>query len=85
MWAIRVVPHRYGPVSWLVMRLPVRFSALLAVVASLALAGGIRVQAQSTSAQNSEDQTPANVAYAPGNPLSGVRYDNRFDMSLGMA
>lgn len=72
------------------MRLPVRFSAPLAALAALALAAGIPVQAQSSSSQSNavqgpDTQAPINVPYSPMNPLAGVRYDNRFDMSLGMA
>jgi len=72
------------------MRLPVSFSALLAVLAALALAAGMPVHAQSSSSQASSVQTPeaepiANGAYTPSNPLGEVSYDNRFDMSLGMA
>jgi hypothetical protein len=64
----------------MVMRLPVSFSAALAAVAALALCAGTRAQAQSTAAR------PAgNGTYIASDPLANVRYDNRFDVSLGMA
>ena len=62
------------------MRFPVRFSALFAAVAALALCAGTRAQAQSTAAQ-----TAGNGTYVVVDPLANVRYDNRFDVSLGMA
>jgi hypothetical protein len=51
---------------------------------------------QSSSSQNSSSQnptatvatspqTPGNGTYVSVNPLAGVRYDNRFDLSLGLA
>ncbi len=57
---------------------------LLAAVAAAALPAGMYAQDQNAGAQSAA-QTPANGAYVPVNPLSGVRYDNRFDLSLGMA
>ncbi|HEY1160193.1 MAG TPA: hypothetical protein VGE83_06155 [Terracidiphilus sp.] len=62
------------------MRFPVRFSASFAAVAALALCAGTRAQAQSTAAQ-----TAGNGTYVVVDPLANVRYDNRFDVSLGMA
>ena len=62
------------------MRLPVRFSASLLAVAALALVAGTRAQAQSTASP-----TAGNGTYIAVDPLAGVRYDNRFDLSLGMA
>jgi hypothetical protein len=64
----------------MVMRLPVRFSASLLAVAALALSAGTRAQAQSTASP-----TAGNGTYIAVDPLAGVRYDNRFDVSLGMA
>ncbi len=48
---------------------------------------------QSSSSQNppaqssvpTGPQTPGNGTYVATNPLAGVRYDNRFDLSLGLA
>ena len=62
------------------MRLSVRFSAALAAVAALALCSGTRAQAQSTASQ-----TAGNGTYIVVDPLANVRYDNRYDVSLGMA
>jgi len=62
------------------MRLFVRFSTSLVAVAALALYAGSRVQAQSTAAT-----TAGNGTYISVDPLAHVRYDNRYDVSLGMA
>ena len=64
----------------MVMRLSVRFSTSLAAVAALVLCAGIRTQAQSTASP-----TAGNGTYIAADPLASVRYDNRFDLSLGMA
>ena len=62
------------------MPFSVRFSAALAAVAALALSFAPRVQAQSTASP-----TAGNGTYIASDPLAGVRYDNRYDLSLGMA
>jgi hypothetical protein len=62
------------------MRLFVRFSASFLAVAALALSAGTRAQAQSTAAQ-----TVGNGTYVVVDPLANVRYDNRYDLSLGLA
>jgi hypothetical protein len=62
------------------MRFPVRFFASFLAVAALAPSSGIRAQAQSTAAQ-----TGASVPYVVVDPLANVRYDNRYDVSLGLA
>ncbi len=62
------------------MRHHVSFFAPLVAVAALALCPGNHIQAQSTAAQ-----TAGNGTYTPGDPLANVRYDNRFDISLGAA
>jgi len=62
------------------MRLSVRFSASLVALAALALCFGTRAQAQSTAAP-----TTGNGTYIAADPLANVRYDNRYDLSLGMA
>lgn len=62
------------------MRLHVSFSISLAAVASLALCSGTRALAQSTAAP-----TAGNGTYITSDPLANVRYDNRYDLSLGMA
>jgi hypothetical protein len=61
------------------MRLSVRFSTVFATVAALALCAGARTQAQNTSPKT------VNGVYIATDPLANVRYDNRFDISLGMA
>jgi hypothetical protein len=62
------------------MRIPVRLSAALAAVALLALSSVTRTHAQSTASP-----TAGNGTYIASDPLSAVRYDNRYDLSLGMA
>lgn len=62
------------------MRPQVRFFASLAAVAVLAVCVGSRALAQSSS---SSVLNTAN--YVPSDPLAGVRYDNRYDLSVGMA
>jgi len=62
------------------MSLSVRFSASLAALAALALCFGGSAQAQSTASP-----TAGNGTYIASDPLAGVRYDNRFDFSVGMA
>ncbi len=61
------------------MRLPGSFFALLAAVV---LAFGTEIAAP---AQSTDQQTPANATYVNINPLAGVSYDNRYDLSLGLA
>ena len=78
------------------MRLQARYTVLIASVAALALVAGTGLmQAQSSSGQSSSDQptTPQNTPdqttnngrYISVDPLARVRYDNRYDLSLGMA
>jgi hypothetical protein len=64
----------------MMMRLSVRFSASIVAFAAVALCGGKCAQAQSTASP-----TAGNGTYTPGDPLAGVRYDNKFDVSLGAA
>ena len=64
------------------MRLPVRFSKPLAAVAALALCAGTAALAQ---VQSATTQTPAPGTYISIDPLANVRYDNRYDVSLGMS
>jgi hypothetical protein len=84
----RVVPYRGGLVSLLVMHLPVRFSAFIAAVLALGVCAGVPLQAQESSSQSAqpqgaEGQGPINAPYVSVNPLAKVRYDNRWDLSLG--
>ena len=77
------------------MRLPIRLSAAIATLAMLCLSAGVGAHAQSSSSQTAPatasqtseptDQTTTNGTYIPTNPLSGVTYDNRYDVSVGMA
>ena len=100
MPAGRVVPRWYGPVSWSMMRLKVRFSALLAIAAVMAVCGFASISraqnpaGSSSSSQSSTQTAPAqpaanqstgNGTYISTDPLAGVRYDNRYDLSLGAA
>jgi hypothetical protein len=62
------------------MRTSVRFSASLFALAAVALFAGSRAQAQSTASR-----TAGNGTYIAIDPLANVRYDNRYDVSLGMA
>ncbi len=62
------------------MRFRVSFIASFLAVAFLALAAGARAQVQSTT-----PKPVANGTYIVIDPLAGVRYDNRYDLSLGLA
>ncbi len=62
------------------MRLSFGFTTSLFAVATLALTIGTLAQAQSTAAP-----TAGNGTYIAIDPLANVRYDNRFDASLGAA
>ena len=77
------------------MRLHVRFLVIAAVVAGLVLCAGAPSKAQSSSSSSSssqqptavqaEDQAPVAPEYIQVDPLAKVRYDNRYDLSVGMA
>jgi hypothetical protein len=63
------------------MRFPVSLTVLSAVAAVVLCANGRGwAQGQSTAAQ-----TTGNGTYIAVDPLANVRYDNRYDVSLGMA
>jgi hypothetical protein len=62
------------------MRFRVSFIASFLAVAFLALATGVQAQDQSTT-----PKPVANGTYIVVDPLAGVRYDNRYDLSLGLA
>jgi hypothetical protein len=64
------------------MRLQVSFPSVLAAVAVLALFAGPRAHAQG---QSTASPTAGNGTYIAIDPLANVRYDNRYDVSLGMA
>lgn len=78
------------------MRLPARLTVSFAAAAALALGAAVCAQAQSSSSSSStQASTPpqptaaqaavANGGYISTDPLANVRYDNRYDLSLGMA
>ena len=76
------------------MRLPVRFTVSIAAAAVLALGAATCAQAQSSSSSAPASTPPqptaaqaavANGGYISTDPLANVRYDNRYDLSLGMA
>lgn len=73
------------------MRFPVSLSVSLAAVAALVVCAGVRAQApapgqpSSSSVQAPATSTAPNGTYIAIDPLANVRYDNRFDVSLGMA
>jgi hypothetical protein len=62
------------------MRLQARFFAFFAAVSVLTLDAGTGLSAQSTASP-----TAGNGTYIAVDPLANVRYDNRFDASLGAA
>lgn len=71
------------------MHLPARFSAFFAAAAIGLCAATVAAQQSSSSETPAQvaatPQTPGNGTYIAINPLAGVRYDNRYDLSLGMA
>ena len=64
------------------MRLSVGFSTAFAALAVLALSVAPRAHAQD---QSTASQTTGIGTYIAIDPLANVRYDNRYDLSLGMA
>jgi len=62
------------------MRLSVRFSILFVAIGVLGLGASLRVQAQTAASQ-----TATTGPYISTDPLANVRYDNRYDLYLGMA
>jgi hypothetical protein len=60
------------------MCLSARYSAALVALAALALCAGTQAQVTATP-------TAGNGTYIASDPLANVRYDNRFDASLGAA
>jgi hypothetical protein len=64
------------------MRLPVSFSAAFIAVAALALSAGTLAHAQDRS---TAQQPAAPGTYIVVDPLANVRYDNRYEVSLGLA
>ena len=72
-----------------------RFFASFVAVLALGVCAAVSLQAQGSSSQSQPTPTPASQSpdnqapsygtYAPLDPLARVRYDNRYDVSLGMA
>jgi hypothetical protein len=83
----RIVRPWRGLVSLKTMRFRVSFSAF--AFAALALVATVAASGQSSSsnapAEVAPSQAPATPQYVQVDPLAGVRYDNRFDLSLGAA
>jgi hypothetical protein len=63
------------------MRSSVRFFASLFAFAAVVVPTGLRAQAP---AQSTTGQTNSNGTYVVVDPLAGVRYDNRYDLSVGL-
>ena len=92
----RVVRPKRVLVSWLVMRLPVSFTAF-AAMAAIALCAPISSNAQSPSSQSqgaqsqsaqsqaAPPQSPINGTYVTVDPLANIHYEERYDLSVGMA
>ena len=64
------------------MRFPVRLTASIAVIAALTACAGTRALAQG---QSTAARTAGNGTYIAVDPLANVKYDNRYDISLGLA
>ncbi len=67
------------------MRLPVRFSLLSAVLVLGLLASVPRAFSQVQPSVQSTSQTTGNGTYIAVDPLANMKYDNKYDISLGMA
>ncbi len=68
------------------MRLPVKFSLCSAVLVLGLLASTSRAYAQvQPAAQSTSSQPTGNGTYIVVDPLANVKYDNKYDVSLGMA
>lgn len=84
----RFVRPRRGPVILKTMRFPASFTVSLAA-AALAVCAGLSASAQESSSQT--QAAPATTtprpspAYVTIDPLAGVRYDNRWDVSAEFA
>jgi hypothetical protein len=97
MPALRVVRYRGGLVSCLKMVSPVKLTAFLAGFLALSVCAEGRAQTQDSGSssqtqptpappsQSPDSQTPSFGVYVATDPLARVRYDNRWDMSLGFA
>jgi hypothetical protein len=71
------------------MHFPVRSTVLL-LAAAVCFSAGARAQSSSqappqTQVTNPDTQQPMNGTYVQVDPLAGVKYDERYDLSLGAA
>ncbi len=87
---VRIVHPWRGRLSFRVMRHTKIISIVASLLAVLAVWSAVPAQAQSSSSQPSQVEPPkplqpANGAYVVVDPLAGVSYDNRYDISVGMA
>jgi hypothetical protein len=64
------------------MRFPVSFSSVFAAAVIVFLCASPRAQAQS---QSTPTKTAGNGTYIAVDPLANVRYDNKYDVSVGLA
>jgi len=67
------------------MHLPGKLTALFAAVFVLFASAALQSQAQESSSQTQTNGELPPPVYVSINPLAKVRYDNRYDMSLGFA
>lgn len=67
------------------MHLPGKLTALFAAVFALCACTAAHLQAQQSSSQTQTSQELPPPVYVSINPLEKVRYDNRYDLSLGTA
>jgi len=87
----RIVRRKYRLVSWVTMHFPVRFSVALAALAALALVPSVRSQAQDQSSSSQTNVSTGSQTASPTpqyvvvDPLANVHYNNRYDLSLGIA
>ncbi len=91
----RIVRPPGGLVSCWVMHLPVRLSTSFVAFLAFSVFGAGHLQAQGNAGQSSSSQQPtvpnqgsqepSYGVYLPEDPLANVRYNNRYDVSLGFA
>src|SRR5580658_10761989 len=67
------------------MRFPVSFSLSFVAVAAMGVFTAATGYSQSTTTDTSGPQPTANGTYVVVDPLANVKYDERFDASLGAA
>jgi hypothetical protein len=67
------------------MRFPVRISQFSAVLVIGLLASALHARCQVQPAVQTTSQTTGNGTYISVDPLANIHYDNKYDLSLGMA